>query len=210
MRFTHCPASFDAVLTQILITSTLVMILFLSDVAMLVEHRSLVRFTAEFLMIAGLRVDSSSGAWGLGGMGRVDRGGQPPRSTRPRVPLWWIQVAPAVRNGGGGDQFGPAEASGAALAEIHATVPAYLAGPETLRRFGAELADPPLRLRVDGEGRIAALIQARVKTRSTALRAGPKLARGDGSTGKYAVRQNEHSGPRTSVDRTARLSWKLL
>jgi len=47
----------------------------------------------------------------------------------------------------------------AALAEIHATVPAYLAGPETLRRFGAELADPPLHLLVDGEGRIAALVR---------------------------------------------------
>ncbi len=40
--------------------------------------------------------------------------------------------------------------------------------------------------------------------------AGPALARGDGSTGKYAVRQNEPSGPRTPVDRTARLRWKLL
>ena len=58
----------------------------------------------------------------------------------------------------------------AALAEIHVTVPAYLAGPETLRRFGAELADPPLHLLVDGEGRIAALVRARVKTRSTVLR----------------------------------------
>ena len=47
----------------------------------------------------------------------------------------------------------------AALAEIHVTVPAYLAGPETLRRFGAELADPPLHLLVDGEGRIAALVR---------------------------------------------------
>lgn len=47
----------------------------------------------------------------------------------------------------------------AALAEIHVTVLAYLAGPETLRRFGAELADPPLHLLVDGEGRIAALVR---------------------------------------------------
>jgi len=47
----------------------------------------------------------------------------------------------------------------AALAEIHAAVPAYLAGPETLRRFGAELADPPLHLLVDGEGHIAALVR---------------------------------------------------
>jgi hypothetical protein len=47
----------------------------------------------------------------------------------------------------------------AALAEIHAAVPAYLAGPETLRRFGAELADPPLHLLVDGDGRIAALVR---------------------------------------------------
>jgi len=47
----------------------------------------------------------------------------------------------------------------AALAEIHAAVPAYLAGPETLRRFGAELADPPLHLLVDGEGQIAALVR---------------------------------------------------
>ncbi len=47
----------------------------------------------------------------------------------------------------------------AALSEIHAVVPAYLAGPETLRRFGAELADPPLHLLVDGDGRIAALVR---------------------------------------------------
>ena len=46
-----------------------------------------------------------------------------------------------------------------ALSEIHAAVPAYLAGPETLRRFGAELADPPLHLLVDGDGRIAALVR---------------------------------------------------
>ncbi len=46
-----------------------------------------------------------------------------------------------------------------ALAEIHAAVPAYLAGPETLRRFGAEQADPPLHLLIDGEGRIAALLR---------------------------------------------------
>jgi hypothetical protein len=48
----------------------------------------------------------------------------------------------------------------AALAEIHAAVPAYIAGPDTLRRFGAELADPPLHLLVDGDGRIAALVQS--------------------------------------------------
>ncbi len=47
----------------------------------------------------------------------------------------------------------------AALAEIHAAVPAYLAGPETLQRFGAELGDPPLHLLVDGDGRIAALVR---------------------------------------------------
>jgi hypothetical protein len=48
----------------------------------------------------------------------------------------------------------------AALAEIHAAVPAYIAGSETLRRFGVELADPPLHLLVDGDGRIAALVQS--------------------------------------------------
>jgi hypothetical protein len=47
----------------------------------------------------------------------------------------------------------------AALAEIHATLPAYLAGPGTRRRFGAELADPPLHILIDGEGRIAALVR---------------------------------------------------
>ena len=46
-----------------------------------------------------------------------------------------------------------------ALAEIHTTVPAYLAGPETLRSIGAELADPPLHVLVDGEGQIAALVR---------------------------------------------------
>jgi hypothetical protein len=48
----------------------------------------------------------------------------------------------------------------AALAEIHAAVPAYIAGPETLRRFDAEMADPPLHLLVDGDGRIAALVRS--------------------------------------------------
>ncbi len=47
----------------------------------------------------------------------------------------------------------------AALAEIHTAVPAYLAGPETLQRFGAGLGDPPLHLLVDGDGRLAALVR---------------------------------------------------
>ena len=45
----------------------------------------------------------------------------------------------------------------AALARTHATLPAYLAGPETCRRFGAGLADPPLHLVSDAHGRIAAV-----------------------------------------------------
>ncbi len=45
------------------------------------------------------------------------------------------------------------------LAEVHATVPSYIAGRETLKRFGVGLADPPLHLLVDGEGKIAALVR---------------------------------------------------
>lgn len=46
----------------------------------------------------------------------------------------------------------------AALAEAHASLPAYLATLETRRRFGAERGDPPLHLLVDADGRIAALV----------------------------------------------------
>jgi len=44
-----------------------------------------------------------------------------------------------------------------ALAKHHASLPAYLAGPETLRRFGAGTADPPFHLLCDAQGRIAAI-----------------------------------------------------
>jgi hypothetical protein len=44
-----------------------------------------------------------------------------------------------------------------AMAEIHATLPVYLATPETRRRFGVEDADPPLHLLIDERGKIAAL-----------------------------------------------------
>ena len=43
------------------------------------------------------------------------------------------------------------------LAKNHSTLPAYLAGPETCRRFGAGPADPPLHLLCDAQGRIAAI-----------------------------------------------------
>jgi hypothetical protein len=44
-----------------------------------------------------------------------------------------------------------------ALAEVHATLPVYLATPETRRRFGVHDADPPLHLLIDERGQIAAL-----------------------------------------------------
>jgi hypothetical protein len=44
-----------------------------------------------------------------------------------------------------------------AIAEIHATLPVYLATPETRRRFGVQDADPPLHLLIDERGQIAAL-----------------------------------------------------
>ena len=45
----------------------------------------------------------------------------------------------------------------AALARTHTTLPAYLATPETLRRFGAHQADPPLHYLMNPEGRVAAM-----------------------------------------------------
>ena len=45
----------------------------------------------------------------------------------------------------------------AALSRNHATLPVYLAGPETCRRFGPGPADPPLHLVSNAEGRIAAI-----------------------------------------------------
>jgi hypothetical protein len=45
----------------------------------------------------------------------------------------------------------------AAVAEVRSTLPVYLAGPETRRRFGVEDADPPLHLLIDPQGRVAAL-----------------------------------------------------
>jgi hypothetical protein len=44
-----------------------------------------------------------------------------------------------------------------AVAEIHATLPVYLATPETRHRFGVQDADPPLHLLIDERGQIAAL-----------------------------------------------------
>jgi hypothetical protein len=43
------------------------------------------------------------------------------------------------------------------MAEIHATLPVYLATPETRRRFGVQDADPPLHLLIDERGQVAAL-----------------------------------------------------
>lgn len=51
------------------------------------------------------------------------------------------------------------EAVRAALASSHATLPAYLAGPETLRRLGVDRVDPPLHVLVDGEGQIARIVR---------------------------------------------------
>jgi hypothetical protein len=47
----------------------------------------------------------------------------------------------------------------AALALAGATLPVYLATPETLRNFGVKQADPPLHFLIDGDGRIAAMAQ---------------------------------------------------
>ncbi|MGC8643603.1 MAG: TlpA family protein disulfide reductase [Isosphaeraceae bacterium] len=44
-----------------------------------------------------------------------------------------------------------------ALAQSRASLPAYLATPETLRRFDAQHADPPLHYLIDADGRVAAL-----------------------------------------------------
>jgi hypothetical protein len=45
----------------------------------------------------------------------------------------------------------------AALAAVQGSLPVYLAGPETKRRFGVDRVDPPLHFLVDVQGRIAAL-----------------------------------------------------
>jgi hypothetical protein len=50
-----------------------------------------------------------------------------------------------------------AERVRAVIAQVHATLPVYLAGPETCRRFGAQKADPPLHVLIDAQGQIAAL-----------------------------------------------------
>jgi hypothetical protein len=50
-----------------------------------------------------------------------------------------------------------AERARKAIAEIHATMPAYLATPDTRRRFGVQDADPPLHLLIDERGQIATL-----------------------------------------------------
>jgi hypothetical protein len=50
-----------------------------------------------------------------------------------------------------------AERARKAIAEIHATLPTYLATPETRRRFGVQDADPPLHLLIDERGQIATL-----------------------------------------------------
>jgi hypothetical protein len=47
----------------------------------------------------------------------------------------------------------------ATLAQARATLPVYLATPETLRDFAVKQADPPLHFLIDGDGRIAAMAQ---------------------------------------------------
>jgi hypothetical protein len=49
------------------------------------------------------------------------------------------------------------ESARKAMAEIHATLPVYLATPETRRRFGVQDADPPLHLLIAERGQVAAL-----------------------------------------------------
>jgi hypothetical protein len=44
-----------------------------------------------------------------------------------------------------------------ATAEIHATLPVYLARPETRRQFGVQDADPPVHFLIDERGQIAIL-----------------------------------------------------
>jgi hypothetical protein len=44
--------------------------------------------------------------------------------------------------------------------EMHATFPAYLAPPETLRRFAVGTSDPPLHVLIDAGGQIAVLARA--------------------------------------------------
>jgi len=44
-----------------------------------------------------------------------------------------------------------------AVAEVHATLPVYLATPETRRRFGVQDADPPIHLLIDERGQVAAV-----------------------------------------------------
>ena len=48
-----------------------------------------------------------------------------------------------------------------AVAEVHATLPVYLATPETRRRFGVQDADPPIHLLIDERGQVAAVARAR-------------------------------------------------
>jgi hypothetical protein len=56
----------------------------------------------------------------------------------------------------------------AALANVHAKLPAYLATRETQRQFAVGAADPPLHVLIGAEGRIAAL--ARSGSRDTVSR----------------------------------------
>ena len=78
----------------------------------------------------------------------------------------------------------------AALVEIHATMPAYLASPETLRRIGLERVDPPrppARRRRRSDSRDCQEWKSRRD--QPPCRASRGLARGDRAARKHAVRQ---------------------
>ena len=102
-----------------------------------------------------------------------------------------LEVAPAVHHGDRGGRIRSRRSEcAAALAEIHTTVPAYLAGPETLRAFGARPQIHRCMFLSTARVRSPRSLEARVKRRSIALRASSGLARGDGSARKYAVCQD--------------------
>ena len=68
--------------------------------------------------------------WSAGSLG-------PGKPVQARARLEAPQVASAVHPGGGGRRSGQPDRVRAALAEARSTLPVYLAGPETCRRFGA-------------------------------------------------------------------------
>ena len=78
-------------------------------------------------------------------------------------------------------------------------LPAYLATPETRRRFRAEVADPPLHILIDAGGRVLAMARGDERHHRPDRRGRPPSPRGARSGRRDAIRDVD--APPSLIDR---------